>query len=149
MNRRNFFSGMAAIPVVLQAPFASAAAYFPHEVYCNKASGCISSKYFLKRPTQIVHQYRPNHSIVFSGDGSKVIATVTADDCDYQLGSMMLSGDGDLSLDRWFYHGPYKTGPSTINSSWIDYPDHRRLDTLKFVMEKSIDRIIDRQEITI
>lgn len=115
MDRRKFIASALSVPVVLQFPFGK------------------------KKPVTINHFYRGEH-IIFQGNGDKVIATIRGRD--RELGLITISGNGNLSLDRWFEHGPYLMGPSTINPKWIDYPDNRRLDTLKFVMKTTIDKIL-------
>ena len=110
MKRRKFIATALAVPIALQFSFA-------------------------ERPTTTIttffHENGELQHIKFVGDGSRIIAT-RMDAPTHKLGMVTHSGDGNLSLDRWFEDDP--NNPS-------EWPDSRKLNTLKFVMEKPIDKM--------
>ncbi len=109
MNRRNFIGGAVAVPIVLSLPFK-------------------------RKPVCINCHYRDRY-ITFTADGDKITAKVSGGpDYDYKIGMIAESGDGDLSLDRWFMRDIHR--PS------MNYPDNHRIDSLRFAMERTIDRIL-------
>lgn len=105
MNRRKFIGAAIAVPIVLSIPF-------------------------WQKPVSIMCHYRDQY-ITFTAVGDKITAKIPG----YQLGMIAESGDGDLSLDRWFTHDVHSP------SLRIDCPDNYRLDTLRFAMERTIDNI--------
>ena len=106
MNRRKFIGAAIAVPIVISLPFWQK----PVHIGCGYRGKCIS----------------------FTADGDKLVANISGHP-EHRRRIIAASGDGNLSLDRWFFRDVHK--PT------IDYPDNQRLDTLLSVMKRSIDKI--------